>query len=268
MKYVYGVLGFILLFLLFLLTVMQENELVWIGMVILFFILLHFFARWMGNDGLSGLGFKRYKWLRSLLIGFLLGAIIQIISLVIMYITGAIEVKELNLNDLSSLTLSMLILLISTAFIGFGEESLFRGYLINCLPKTTPKFAIAIISAMLFTLAHMFDHKLPILRFVEILLFGLTFAVIYLASRSIWLVAGLHFSIDFFYYFLGIGGESNGAYLISTSLNEEKTNLVLIINVIMVFILFLISLILVRKQSRNQTINNIRFPQTNNHEQV
>lgn len=256
MKYVYRLISFLVLFALFIFTVMQKNDFIWIGMVILFFLSLHYITRWHGDRGLSSLGFKRHKrWLLQLFIGFLCGAALQIISLVVMYLIGALEIKGIHLNVDATLLFSTLVLLVSTAFIGFGEEVLFRGYLINSLPEKSPEFVIASISAFLFALAHMINQNISVLRFIELILYGLTFAVIYLAVRSIWLIASLHWGIDFFYYFLGIGGDSTGAYVLSTSINEEKANIIPFLDVVLVLVLFLLSIIMIRHLNKNAVDN-------------
>ena len=130
----YKLLGLLFLWGTIIFTVMQKNDIIWVISALCSIILMHFIPKWLKLGGLSQLGLQMKKgWLRFLLFGCLIGIVYQLLRFSVMYSTGTFTIHNISV-DMNSLIVSTIILLISTAYIGFTEEIVFRGYLISMLP--------------------------------------------------------------------------------------------------------------------------------------
>lgn len=157
-------------------------------------------------------------WLRFLLFGSLIGIVYQVLRFGVMYSTGTFTIQHLSI-DTSNLIISTVILLISTAYIGFSEEIVFRGYLVNILPSLSTKLVV-VISAVLFTAGHVIDGDITLSRINFLLIAGLLFAICYVVTKSLWFVAGIHWFWDFAWFYLGADGGASSAKIIDVSVNE------------------------------------------------
>lgn len=200
---------------------MQKNEIIWGISALCSIILMHFISKWVKLGGLAQLGLQVKKgWLRFLVLGCLIGLVYQLLRFSVMYITGTIRIQNISI-DTNALIVSTIILLISTAYIGFAEEIVFRGYLVSML-HYTPKFVV-VISAVLFTLGHLIDGNLDISRISYLFFAGLFFAICYVVTRSLWFVAGIHWIWDFLWFYLGADGGTSSSKLINVEINHDMT---------------------------------------------
>ncbi|MBS4201168.1 CPBP family intramembrane metalloprotease [Bacillus sp. FJAT-49732] len=226
-------------------TVMQGNELVWGISACISILSMHFISKWLKIGGFSkiGLPFNR-GWFGYLMSGCLIGIIFQVIRFLLMYSTGAYEIRFIS-QDWGSLIISTMILLVSTAYVGFAEEIVFRGYVINMLPSYRSKLTV-IISSLLFTLAHMIDGNFELSRISFLFLMGLFFAICYVLTRSIWFVAGIHWFWDFTWFYLGADGGSSSSKIVDVTINPHMHSYYEWFDVLLVICLLLL-LALVQK---------------------
>ncbi|MCR2822769.1 CPBP family intramembrane glutamic endopeptidase [Lederbergia panacisoli] len=226
-------------------TVMQKNDIIWVVSALCSIILMHFIPKWQKLGGLSHLGLQVKKgWFRFFLFGSLIGTVFQLIRFSVMYSTGAIRIQNLSV-DTNALMVSTIILLISTVYIGFAEEIVFRGYVVSILPYS-PKIVV-VISAILFTLGHLIDGDFAIARMCFLFIAGLFFAICYVVTRSLWFVVGIHWFWDFSWFYLGADGGTSSAKIINVAMNENMKPYYEWIDVVVVLGLLLLLLILTRK---------------------
>lgn len=242
----YKFLGLLFLWGTIIFTVMQENEIIWITSALCSIFLMHFISKKLKIGGLSQLGLQLKKgWLRFLLYGCFIGIVYQLFRFGVMYSTGTFKIINITV-DMNSLIISTIILLVSTAYIGFTEEIVFRGYLISMLPSLSIKFVV-VISAGLFTLGHMIDGNFDVFRISYLFFGGLFFAICYAVTRSLWLVAGIHWFWDFSWFYLGADGEASSSKIVDVSINQNMSSYYELIDVVVVLGLLLLLLILTRK---------------------
>ena len=82
---------------------------------------------------------------------------------------------------------------------GFGEETVFRGYLFERLGKlfgtgATKKILIVLLTSVLFALAHYYNQGIPGAE--QALVTGLIFGTIFAATGKIWFVMFAHAAFD------------------------------------------------------------------------
>ena len=226
-------------------TVMQKNDIIWGISALCSIILMHFISKWLRLGGLSQLGLQLKKgWIRYFLFGCLIGIVYQLFRFSVMYSTGTIRIQNLSV-DTNALIVSTIILLISTAYIGFAEEIVFRGYLVSVLPYSS-KFVV-VISAILFTLGHLIDGNFDISRICFLFFAGLFFAICYVVTRSLWFVAGIHWFWDFSWFYLGADGGASSSKIVNVAINNDMSPYYEWIDVVMVLGLLLFVLFLTRK---------------------
>jgi CAAX protease family protein len=133
------------------------------------------------------IGYVRPKsWIRSLAIGIVFGVAFKLLmKVIVMPLLGAPPINQAY-HYLAGNTVAipgMIFMMIVVA--GFGEETLFRGYMFERLgklfgPGTSAKVFIVLITSALFGLAHYSGQGLPGVEQATItgLVFGTVFAVI------------------------------------------------------------------------------------------
>jgi membrane protease YdiL (CAAX protease family) len=83
------------------------------------------------------------------------------------------------------------------AFIAFGEEAFFRGYLQRNLQTVMPHTQAILFAALLFTILHMGNPGKNWLALPGIFMGGLLLGINYLFTNNLWFGIGLHFAWNF-----------------------------------------------------------------------
>ena len=133
---------------------------------------------------LVGLGIHPWT-LRELGRGALLGSIMAFV-VVSPYLTefdAALTIESTG----SFLTLLFLVTLLAA-----GEELLFRGYLYQRVLEIVGELPGTLIVAIAFAAAHLGNPEVTSLALINIALAGILFGALWLSSRSLWSVIGLH----------------------------------------------------------------------------
>jgi membrane protease YdiL (CAAX protease family) len=82
-------------------------------------------------------------------------------------------------------------------FVGFSEEVLSRGWVLQVLERGRGKRAAVIGSAAVFALLHSFNPDFGLTALLGLFLAGLLFAQAYLVTRQLWLPIAMHLSWNF-----------------------------------------------------------------------
>ena len=155
-------------------------------------------CRWLEHRPFSEIGVPGQYWGRQLLFGFLLGSglmgsVIGGMALAGFYrITG---IEPINANPLFLLFVSLLLFLAVAA----EEELIFRGMIFRLLERTFGSWIAVILSALTFGAAHLANPNATLISTLAIMLTGgVILAALYLLTRSLWWVIGLHLGWNFF----------------------------------------------------------------------
>jgi uncharacterized protein len=166
--------------------------------------------------GWRNLGLKHpAKWSRTLLIGFVGGILFQCISLylvepLIAKLTGKLPDVSLFKHLLGNVEFLLLSLVVAWTLAAFGEEMVYRGYLLNRMAdllggKRGAWIISLLLTSILFGLAHLYQG---ISGVIATGLSGLVFGAFYLADdRNLWpaiIAHGVYDTVGFIMIFLGI----------------------------------------------------------------
>jgi membrane protease YdiL (CAAX protease family) len=91
-----------------------------------------------------------------------------------------------------------LLMLLAYVLTGWGEELLFRGYIMQNLISGLNEYWGVVISAILFALVHLANPNPSIDAVIGLILSGIFFAFAYLRTRFLWLPIGIHIGWNFF----------------------------------------------------------------------
>ncbi|MDP4142978.1 MAG: CPBP family intramembrane metalloprotease [Bacillota bacterium] len=162
---------------------------------------------------------------KDLLKGLLLGAISLTAVFAILLATG--HITMLNPFSKPNFNMSLLNGLILFIFVGINEEMFARGYCMTVLKQTGNKWVPAIVSAIIFALMHSMNSGISIFSYVNLFLFGLFTAYMFIRSGNLWLSIGYHITWNYFegnvFGFLVSGQEANGIYNVKNKVDNIIT---------------------------------------------
>jgi membrane protease YdiL (CAAX protease family) len=119
--------------------------------------------------------------------GLLLGAGLAALSFAVLAALGAYRLDGVNVVGLMILApLAELIL------VGMAEEMIFRGVIFGVTERSLGSKAAIVISALLFSLAHLPNEGFTVLAVAVIAAYGVLQAALYMRTRRLWVCIGTH----------------------------------------------------------------------------
>ena len=156
---------------------------------------------WRSHTPWREIGYVRPKsWLRTLAIGVVAGCAFKLLmKAVVMPLFGAPVINPAyhylvgNRAALPGIAFTMIVAG------GFGEETLFRGYLFERLgklfgPGRAARVSIVLLTSALFALGHYANLGIPGVE--QAMITGLVFGTIFSITRQIWMVMCMHAAFD------------------------------------------------------------------------
>jgi len=153
------------------------------------------------------------RTIQDILFGFFLSGLMAGLFLVLLRTFNLIEYNGLNFGDVRNVSKdsfdfvnymslisigSLSLLLLEHILVGYWEELVFRGYILqNLIEGMGLKLAI-IISCLLYGLIHATNPNAGILSSLIIILFGYLRIYGYLSTKMLWLSMGMHMGWNFF----------------------------------------------------------------------
>lgn len=156
-------------------------------------VVIALFRRGVDNDSFRSLGFYPKGCNKELIMGLSLGALIITSGFVILILMNEIQWVGINANS-SDFMFGFLFFVA----IALTEELLVRGYILNNLMLSMPRMVALLISAVIFSLMHIFNADFTWISFWDILLGGMLLGLSYIYTKSLWFPIALHFSWNFF----------------------------------------------------------------------
>lgn len=151
------------------------------------------FRRFIDEESFKSMGFYRRGILNETLFGIGLGALIIATGF-----TTLVSIGEINWLGLKVEADNIFLGLGLFALVAFSEELLLRGYVLNNLMKSMNRLIALPVSAIMFSLGHIFNNNFSWLAFWNIFLAGILLGLPYIYTKSLWLPIALHFSWNFF----------------------------------------------------------------------
>ncbi|MDQ5844471.1 MAG: CPBP family intramembrane metalloprotease [Acidobacteriota bacterium] len=160
-----------------------------------FLLLLAWLSLWLRGIGWRALGLKRpARWRNTLLLGIAVGVVYQFFSLyvlepLIIRLTGrSIDLSQFTQIEGNVFVLCVFLLLVWT-LAAFGEELVFRGYLMNRVAELAGGTSMAwaaslVVVSVLFGVAHLYQGISGVITNIAA---GLVYGALYLSSgRNLW----------------------------------------------------------------------------------
>jgi len=172
-----------------------------ISAALIYLFVIGWLSLWLRKSGWRQLGLSRpTSWLRTIGIGALVGLVYQAVSIwLVVPLLHQLTNEPLDLSQVTTVhnNVSLLILWLTVSWtIGaFGEEMVYRGYLLNrvadLLRHSRVSWVIGLIgSSVLFGIGHSYQGITGIL---ETFVFGCVMAGLYLTGRrNLWLLVIAH----------------------------------------------------------------------------
>ena len=194
-----------------------QSSLAWMAPVALAILLFGSLLLWRAEGRpLRDLGFRRIAYLgRFFSIGFLIGATIPIIVLLLIWAAGWADIS-VRIEAWRVLIIGISIALIRAALIAASEELVFRGYFLRIFDLQFG-FNLAVLgSSLLWALTHLTDMIASGLSPISIvigmgtfIIWGVVLALsVKMGDDSLWIPYGIHFGYNLvfsiFGYFLAI----------------------------------------------------------------
>lgn len=159
----------------------------------------------------------RHK-LREFSLGTALGAIVMIFGFGSLLALGEIQVKNISFDavDLACSTIGFLA-------VAYGEELVFRGFLIRKLQLKYSAITALIVSSIIFTIMHLANDNLSLMGVFDLFIAGIMLGAIFLYTKNLWMVIGLHFSWNFVQSHLGFNVSGLDSYsIVETQYAEQN----------------------------------------------
>jgi len=129
---------------------------------------------------------------KNLLIGVVLGAVLQSLTILVIYLKGGYTV--ISINPIVFVIPSLTMAFTSSIF----EETLFRGILFRIIEEKLGSYIALFISALIFGALHLFNPNSSLIVGIGLAIqAGLLLAVSYIYSRNLWFPIAIHFAWNF-----------------------------------------------------------------------
>lgn len=166
-----------------------------VGVVVAVWVLSGLIGRRPWKD--TPFGFTR--WAQDTAIGFVAGMLLLSMVALVLWLTGHYTV--LGWTDLGTTTVAAFLLTNLVFFLGVSvvEESLFRAGMFDIIEQWWGSAAALLVSAILFGLVHLGNEQATVIGAVAIILeAGILLGAVYMLTRRLWMVIGIHWSWNFF----------------------------------------------------------------------
>lgn len=124
---------------------------------------------------------------RELGTGLAIGAGLVALTFAVLSALGAYQFSGVN-----GLSYLLLIPLAELVLVGLAEEMVFRGVIFGVTQRALGSKAAIVISALIFSLAHLPNDGVSLLAVAAIAAFGVMQAAIYMKTQRLWICIGIH----------------------------------------------------------------------------
>lgn len=131
-------------------------------------------------------------WLKNLLFGLAYGAFAILLAAAISFVFGGINFELNRLAAPSAIWVTLGLTLVVFIVGALAEEAIFRGYALQTLTRANLAWLGIILTSILFASGHIFNPGANAFSWLNTFLAGLSFAVAYYKTRTLWLPFSYH----------------------------------------------------------------------------
>lgn len=155
-------------------------------------LLCFLYVKLVEKRSISSMGFHKSGILKVYVRGFLIGAGMFAVIVLVGAFSGAYTIS-IALSSFGSL-LPILIILCGFLIQGASEEVIYRGWLMPILGARYSKVFAIVVSSLIFAAIHAMNPGMTIMPVINLVLFGVFAAVYALKEKSLWGICGFHSS--------------------------------------------------------------------------
>ncbi len=195
--------GFIILFALYhsaeYMIMFRNSPAGFLGFQMLFFLSAWLIAKWQGMSGLSAWGLRMQpRFLVQLLAGLLIGIILYGGTFLMTRLLGIEYVRFVP--PLSAIGGPLALFVFGNFFSSFSEDILTRGYVYHHLKGRINNVLLAIISATVYVLNHIYRWGDGIQAYTYLFALGVLFIIPLILTGRLWFTSGMHWAGNSFFY--------------------------------------------------------------------
>jgi uncharacterized protein len=169
---------------------------------------IYFFRRYEKREVSE---FSSKGMLKSILVGLLIGTILQCLTIFVIFLNGSFEI--VSVNKLSSIIIPMTVAFTVAIF----EEILIRGIIFRIIEEKLGSYISLAISAVIFGALHLANPNSTLISgFCIAIEAGLLLGAAYIYTRNLWFPIAIHFAWNFM---------QSGIFGAITSGNEKTNSL-------------------------------------------
>lgn len=167
----------------------------WMNIVLLvgelgLLLVVFLYCRLLEKRKLSTLGFKKKGCVLEYVKGVALGLLLFGMTYILCYLSGSLAVGGVNLSG--ETVLYVVGFFAGYLIQGMAEEVLCRGYLLVSLSRRCSVTLSVVLSSLFFSMLHGMNQGVTLLAYINIFLFGLFLALLFIRFENIWIVGALH----------------------------------------------------------------------------
>ncbi len=172
--------------------VMVASLLAQVGLIIVAILYCRFFEKRKANT----MGFQKKGLAVQYLKGACIGAAAFLAAYGICIVTGSLHFELAPVN--STTAFYLVGFLMGYLVQGMAEEVLCRGYFLVSLARRYSISASVIISSVLFSILHSMNANVSFLAYLNLFLFGVFLALLFIRYENIWMTAAVHSIWNYF----------------------------------------------------------------------
>lgn len=187
--------------------------------VLIMWLVVWLFRRFVDRRSMISLGLQfDAGHRRDFISGILWGIAIISAVFLVLWAIGSLRVVSVSFPVTQILIGIVLFLLV-----GFGEELVMRGYVLNNLMDSMNPYLALLFSAIPFALGHALNPNASVAGIINIVFAGLVLGIYYIHRLNLWFPIGIHLSWN---YFEGIvyGSPVSGQEMPSVLVTERSGN--------------------------------------------
>ena len=167
----------------------------WMNIVLLvgelgLLLVVFLYCRLLEKRKLSTLGFQKKGCVLEYVKGAALGLLLFGIVYILCYVSGSLSVEGVSLSG--ETVLYVVGFFAGYLIQGMAEEVLCRGYLLVSLSRRCSVTLSVVLSSLFFSMLHGMNQGVTLLAHINIFLFGLFLALLFIRWENIWIVGALH----------------------------------------------------------------------------
>lgn len=198
------------------------NPFLQFGTYLAFFPLAYFIAKWVGLNGLKGMGLVFHRgWLKNFIISFWIGFSFWILMFGIQLING--DLIWDGSREPSELLMPLLMIIVGFFIGSFINDLIVRGFVINLLKDKLHVGWVFSISILLYALDDYWYAGFSLSNFIFSVILGLSLSYAFYRTHSIWANTGIHYGLNVAYglFFGMVGSPGTSIFMVKEAVNES-----------------------------------------------